>query len=303
MCWSPLLIDYSLQFKINPKIFGKSLDEFLFDTPIEDFDAFLDQLELPPTDSEKILKIYNPGSNFPSVSLTGSACALNCDHCQKEYLHRMVPANKPELLDNFFQESAQKGISGALISGGCTIDGKLPFEPFLSEISKACKENGFLLNLHCGLVNQEEADQIKIAGIQAVSYDLILDPEVIEKIFHLSYTPEDYINSYRNLVQAGLNISPHILIGARYGKLNLELDSLRFLKEEPFPPKLLIFISLIPPKVAANSLIKFDSPSSVEIAKLIFLGRLLFPNIDIALGCMRVRKKPQERLFTRTLSH
>ena len=37
-------------------------------------------------------------ASFPAFSITGGACALNCDHCQAKILEPMIPATKPDEL-------------------------------------------------------------------------------------------------------------------------------------------------------------------------------------------------------------
>ena len=38
-------------------------------------------------------------NRFPAFSITGGACALNCDHCQAKILEPMIPATSPAELD------------------------------------------------------------------------------------------------------------------------------------------------------------------------------------------------------------
>ena len=38
-------------------------------------------------------------ASFPAFSITGGACALNCDHCQAKILEPMIAATSPAELD------------------------------------------------------------------------------------------------------------------------------------------------------------------------------------------------------------
>ena len=38
-------------------------------------------------------------NSFPAFSITAAACGLNCDHCQKKILEPMIPATRPEILE------------------------------------------------------------------------------------------------------------------------------------------------------------------------------------------------------------
>ena len=47
---------------------------------------------------EKVMRLYYVWPKFPSISITGSACALNCKHCDKVYLKHMTAATTPDKL-------------------------------------------------------------------------------------------------------------------------------------------------------------------------------------------------------------
>ena len=48
-----------------------------------------------------LLKIYNPTKKFPAISITGSECALNCEHCNKKYLKGMKQIIENRDLEQF----------------------------------------------------------------------------------------------------------------------------------------------------------------------------------------------------------
>ncbi len=243
---------------------------------------------------EKILKSYTPGKNFPAISVTGTNCELNCEHCNKDYLKSMRKADTKESFVNEIQNAIDKGAIGALISGGSTMDGKVPVLKYKNQISELKKKHNFYMNSHVGLINQEEALELKQCGIDTVSYDLVLDQQVINNIFHLNKSPQDYINSYKALLEADLHVTPHMLIGAHYGKISQELKILKLLVANP--PDILIFIIMIPPKFNGIISDKFNLISPIDVGKIIFLSSIFLPNTVFSLGCMR----PKNRKF-RTL--
>ena len=73
----------------------------------------------------KILKAYYPGKDFPSVSLTGTYCSLNCKHCSRHYLEGMIPAVNEEALYKTAKKIYEYGGKGFLLSGGSDLNGKL----------------------------------------------------------------------------------------------------------------------------------------------------------------------------------
>ena len=68
---------------------------------------------------------------FPSISVTGSFCALKCKHCNGKVLDTMLPAITPKELFNLCVELKSKGAVGCLISGGCLPNGSVPLHKFI----------------------------------------------------------------------------------------------------------------------------------------------------------------------------
>ncbi|MDT8319375.1 MAG: hypothetical protein RQ826_02485, partial [Xanthomonadales bacterium] len=58
-------------------------------------------------------------NSFPAFSITAGGCALMCDHCQARILEPMIPATRPELLDQRVRQLiASENLQGFLLSGG-----------------------------------------------------------------------------------------------------------------------------------------------------------------------------------------
>jgi uncharacterized radical SAM superfamily protein len=232
------------------------------------------------------LKIYNPTNRFPAISITGSECALECEHCNKKYLKGMKKLVNNNNLEQFLMHLSKNNGVGALISGGSSEDGSVPLLEFLDTIKKVKQETNLIINTHTGLLNQETAKKLADANVDIVSFDINMDEEVVQDIYHLDIELSEYKRAIDLLKKYELNIVPHICVGLHYGKLNKELNSIRFIKEAGINPSLIVIIILIPPK---NSKIKFDTPKPEDIAKIIAILRFSFPKTEISLGCMRPR--------------
>ncbi len=239
------------------------------------------------------LKIYTPGKKFPAFSVTGEECALSCEHCNEKYLKGMRSTTESEELKEKLLELKKNGGVGALISGGCTTEGLVPLRKFLKNISEVKKETDLIINTHTGLLEEKTAKDLAKAGVDIVSFDINMDPDIIHDIYHLDKSLEDYKNAIKILKKYDLNIVPHVCIGLYYGKLHKELDSLRFIKESGIEPSLIVFIALIPPNDSKNT---FKTPNPLDIAKIIAITRFAFPDVEISLGCMRPRKKVKQRV-------
>ncbi len=55
---------------------------------------------------------------YPSISLTGTSCALKCDHCYRKILEGMISATEPDTLKEICQRLDDEGNLGVLLSGG-----------------------------------------------------------------------------------------------------------------------------------------------------------------------------------------
>ncbi|MFX1232938.1 MAG: radical SAM protein [Promethearchaeota archaeon] len=236
----------------------------------------------------KQLKVYIPNRKFPAISITGSDCALQCEHCNKKYLNGMKGILSKEDLEDFLLTHYKNGGIGALISGGCEPDGSVPLLEFLDTIKLIKSKTNLIINTHTGLLNESTAKKLAESKVDIVSFDISMDEEIVRDIYHLNKNLEDYKNSVDYLRKYNLNIVPHICVGLYYGKLNKELEAIKYIKESGINPSLIVLIALIPPKESKK---KFLHPNPIDIAKITAIIRFVFPNTEISLGCMRPRGK------------
>ncbi|TFG56065.1 MAG: radical SAM protein [Methanomassiliicoccus sp.] len=226
----------------------------------------------------RTIAFYRPGRTFPAISVTGRECALMCDHCQGRYLQGMLPARSPEALLDIADRMKNQGAEGFLLSGGCDKDGKVPLWPFLTAVRHIKSTTNLKINLHPGLPCRAEAEEIARTGADRISFDLVLDRNVIRDVMHLDRTPEDVINSFRSLCRAAPGkVAPHVLLGP--GDPKAELKAIQTAGEEDVP--CLILLSLLGEKVEnwEGRLLR-----AVDVA--VGTGR------PVVLGCMRPRGRP-----------
>lgn len=247
---------------------------------------FLLAQEITKRNFNNTLKIYNPTKKFPALSITGSECALHCEHCNEKYLKGMKPILTNNDLESFLMKHSRNEGIGVLISGGCEPDGSVPLIKYLDTVKNVKNKTNLIINTHTGLLNEETAQKLAEANVDIVSFDINLDEEIIKNIYHLDKSVNDYKQAIKLLKKNKLNIVPHICIGLYYGKVHKELESIKFIKENKINPSLMVLIALIPPK---NSKIKFERPKPFDIAKVIAVLRFVFPYTELSLGCMRPR--------------
>ncbi len=207
-----------------------------------------------------------------SVSVTGANCSLKCAHCNGVYLQNMVTLEKA--LGN--KRGRERSY---LVSGGSDVRGKVPLLKKWTKLKELAARGP--LNLHTGLVTEEEAQRLsEIARV--VSFDFLGDNETIKEVYGISATVEDYLTSYRYL-QKYTSVVPHICIGLNAGVIKGEYDALHLLKGEAV--EAISMIIFRPTEGTAFSSCKAPPPE--EVARFIATARLMFPRTPIYLGCMR----------------
>ncbi len=244
----------------------------------------------------KVLKVHYLGEKFPSISVTGNYCAQNCLYCNKHYLKSMKSITQPKNLVDFAKKLESKGGNGMLISGGYNEESQVPLGDFLNSIAEIKKETSLQINVHAGLVEKEQAKVLYEIGVDVVSFDLITDTDVINEILMNGKKGQDYIRSYKFLVDAGLKVVPHICLGLYYGSEKGNFEALKTVLE--FNPETIVFLGLIPTKGT-----KMENVSTVKpeiMAKAMIYVRMNSPTIEQSLGCMRVRIPQYEEIAIRS---
>jgi uncharacterized radical SAM superfamily protein len=235
-------------------------------------------------------------NQFPTVSVTGTACALNCKHCGGKVLETMRPAETPEKLFWLAEKLKQNGALGCLVSGGCLPDGSVPLGGFVPAIEKIKRELGLTVFVHTGIISSDTAVALKNAGVDAALIDIIGSDETIKKIGNLNATVKDYAGSLNALQEAGLNFVPHVIVGLHDGKLKGELDALKIIAS--IKPSAVVVITFMP--IRGTAMAKVKPPQPADIARVTAAARLMFPRTPLALGC--VRPKGKHRVETDVLA-
>jgi len=233
---------------------------------------------------------------FPSISVTGSFCALKCKHCEGKVLRTMYSASTPQELYELCVDLKKQGALGCLISGGCLPNGSVPIKKFIDVITRIKRELGLFLAVHTGLVDPSLARSLKEAGVDCAMLDVIGSDQTIREIYRLKVSVRDFENSLRNLREAEVPVVPHVLVGLHYGKLKGELEALKMIAK--YSPSALVIIAFTPIKGTAME--RVAPPSPGQIARVLAVARLMFPRTPIALGCMR--PKGEHRVKTDSLA-
>jgi len=239
------------------------------------------------------LRVYFPGKKFPSISITGNFCELNCKHCNRKYLKHMLNAETPEKLMDLCKKLEESGALGCLISGGFSKRGYLRIRPFIDSIRWIKENTNLLLNVHTGLIERDVMEDLYSAGVDAISFDLTGSDEVIRKVYGMRRRVEDYMDCLNDMLDLSLPVIPHIGIGFNFGEIGEhELGAISILRSLGI--ERIVFLVLRPtPGTQMGTLPKVKVE---DVKKIIALSRVLMPKADISLGCMRPGGEYRRRL-------
>jgi hypothetical protein len=234
---------------------------------------------------------HSSHDSFPSISITGSSCALKCQHCNGKVLDTMVSAPSPEELFNICTKLKQNGAAGCLISGGCLPDGSVPLNSFIDVIAMIKKNLNLTVIVHTGVIDFSTAKQLKNIGVDAALIDIIGSDETIHKVYNLDVKVEDYDRSLKAFHDAGIPFVPHVLTGLHYGELKGEFEALKIIAK--YSPSAVITIAFMP--IRGTPMEKVLPPEPEDIAKILVTSKLLMPNTPTVLGCMRPKGEHRKR--------
>jgi uncharacterized radical SAM superfamily protein len=222
-------------------------------------------------------------NRFPSISLTGTSCQLNCEHCKGKLLETMIPATTPEKLYNVGKQIADKGGHGCLISGGSELNGSITIEQFLPTIKRIKEELDLNVVVHTGFVRPEIAKGLGEAGIDGAMLDIIGSDETLRSVYHLDRTVEELDRSLTLLEENNIPVIPHIVVGLHYGEMKGEQEALSILSKHK--SEAVVVVAFMPLDQTPMGNVVPCTPE--DIARVVLASRLILPDTPILLGCAR----------------
>jgi len=225
------------------------------------------------------------GSNaWPAVSITGSECKLQCDHCKAAILEPMIPAKTPEDLWRLVNGMVETGTQGMLLTGGSNHRNEVEYDKYYSTIRRIKDEfPQFKIAMHTALVDENIALSMEQSGIDAAMMDVIGAQETITQVYHLKRTEEDFEKTLECLVNTNMKVVPHIVIGLHYGKLLGEWNALEMLKRHT--PDAVVLVVVMPQYAPAKR--PFITPDTDEVGSFFLDSRIALPETPLLLGCAR----------------
>lgn len=220
--------------------------------------------------------------HFVSISVTGSSCALACDHCNAKVLEGMRPLRGARLFD-LCTDVAARGARGVLVSGGCDRQGRVPLLRHTPDLGRARRELGLTVRVHPGLADEATAAALGAIDVDGAMLDIIGAEDTVREIYHLDVPVEEYERAMARLERHGVPLVPHIVLGLHRGKLLGEWTALEMIARHRV--KLLVLVVLTP--LYGTAMAATAPPPVGEIGEFFATARRALGGTPIALGCAR----------------
>ena len=223
-------------------------------------------------------------NEFVSISVTGSACALRCEHCAMKVLEPMrdLPRSEASIWE-LCEAAHRRGARGVLVSGGCDAHGRVPLKEHLAGLARARRELGLVIRVHPGLPDEETCAGLAEVGIDGAMVDIIGHRDTIRDVYHLDATPDDYDAALERLARHGVPAVPHVILGLHFGRMLGEHAALEIVARHA--PKLLVLVILMP--LSGTGMEHTAPPPLAEVGAFFARARLALPSTPVMLGCAR----------------
>lgn len=248
-------------------------------------------LSRPLRISTPTFKTYSGGevqgcskNSFPAFSVTGGACALDCDHCQAKILEPMIPATSPEMLDRKVRDLILlQDLRGFLLSGGSNRRNEIKYERYLPVLEKLKRDFPHLkIAIHTALLDRPRAKAMESAGVDTAMMDVIGAEETIRDVYHLDRPVADFEETLAALCETRMEVVPHIVIGLHYGRVVGEASALDICARHGI--NALVLVVVMPFYARPGT---FATPSTRDVGAVFLEARRRLPNKQVLLGCAR----------------
>ncbi len=223
-------------------------------------------------------------NSSPAFSITAGGCALMCDHCEAKILEPMLPAIRPQMLDQKVRQLiATEGLRGFLLSGGSNQRNEISYSRFYPVVEKLKRDFPHLrIAIHTALTDTAGAKEMASAGVDVAMLDIIGAEETIREVYHLDRPVDDFEATLEALCSTSMQISPHIVIGLHYGRILGEANALDILSRHPTHALVLVVIMPFYAKPGT-----FVTPDTLDVGRIFLAARRRLPDRQVLLGCAR----------------
>jgi len=223
-------------------------------------------------------------NSFPAFSITAGGCALMCDHCEARILEPMIPATKPDMLEQKVRHLVKtENLQGFLLSGGSNKRNEIRYSRYYPVLEKLKRDFPHLrIAIHTALTDEAGAREMESAGVDVAMLDIIGSEETIRQVYHLDRPVDDFESTLAALCATSMQISPHIVIGLHYGRILGESNALDILSRHR--TQALVLVVIMPFYARPGT---FVTPDTGDVGRIFLEARRRLPDRQVLLGCAR----------------
>ncbi|HXF66435.1 MAG TPA: radical SAM protein [Burkholderiales bacterium] len=223
-------------------------------------------------------------ASFPAFSVTGPACALQCEHCRAKILEPMIPATSPEALERKVRElAATRELGGFLLSGGSNRRNEIRYERYYPVIERLKRDFPHLkIAVHSALLDEPRARAMEAAGVDTVMMDVIGARETIAEVYHLDRPVADFEATLAALCATSMQVVPHIVIGLHFGRILGEPAALDIVARHRIHSLVLVIVMPFYARPAT-----YCTPQAEEAGWFFLEARKRIAGRPVLLGCAR----------------
>ncbi len=221
------------------------------------------------------------------LSIKTGGCPENCSYCPQS-AHYDTGLEREKLLDvervlHDARKAKAEGSSRFCMGAAWrqVRDGK-EFDAVI-EMVKGVNALGMESCVTLGMVNQDQAQRLKEAGLGYYNHNLDTSPEYYEKIIS-TRTYDDRLQTLENVRNAGLNVCSGGIIGMGEDH-NDRIGLLHTLATQPQHPESVPINALVP--VEGTPLEEQERVDPLELVRMIATARIIMPNSVVRLSAGR----------------
>jgi lipoyl synthase len=182
---------------------------------------------------------------------------------------------------------SQASVNGILISGGFDSLGRLPLDERILPEIKEVKDRygqGMKIFIHLGFTDIQTAESLYGIGIDGALVNIFSDKHSIEEIYNLKgCSPDMFYKNVRLLKEAGLRVSPHLMIGLGDSSLSGEYRSLKEIAKSGVDS----CVFAIAKNISRHDKLVLPEVKPLDVVKLFKYAKSIMPGIPVILGCAR----------------
>ncbi len=222
--------------------------------------------------------------SFPAFSVTGGACALDCDHCHAKILEPMIAATSAADLDREVRRLVEtQDLQGFLLSGGSNRRNEIRYERYWPVVAALKRDFPHLrVAVHSALIDRDRAQAMADAGVDTAMLDIIGAAQTIREVYHLDRPVADFEQALAALTATRMEVVPHIVIGLHYGRILGERAALEIIAR--YPVHALVLVVIMPFYAAPGT---FVTPDTHAVGEIFLAAREQLPEREVLLGCAR----------------